>query len=257
MVRIIGIASGKGGVGKTVTVANLGTVLASHFNKNVVVVDCNLTNPHLALHLGGFSGWPVTLNDVLKNRVDIKEAVHTHSSGLRVVPASFDQKDLKENNMYKLKSRIRSLFKKQKADIVLLDSSPGLSRDSFLTLRCSDEVYFVATPHIPSIVDITKCYQMLGDEDAVPEGIILNRVKGHRYELRDNEIEQFTSLPIVAKIPEDSNVLKSTNFKVPVVTMNPKSRASRAYFQLGSRIAGEEYIQRIGFFEKLKEIFRK
>jgi septum site-determining protein MinD len=255
MVRIIGIASGKGGVGKSVTAANLGVALSTKFDKNVIVVDCNLTNPHLGLYLGGFSMWPVTLNSVLNRGVELEKSMYTHSSGLKIVPASFEPDDLKRLNMHRLRSRIRSAFDEYNADIIILDSSPGLAREAMLTLRCSDEVLFVSTPHIPSVVDITKCARALKDEDAKPMGIILNRVKGQKYELGEEEISQFTRMPIIAKIPEDDNVLKSTNFKMPVVLMAPKSRASHAFFGVAARIAGESYAPSAGLWKRIINMF--
>lgn len=241
MVRIISIASGKGGVGKTIAVANIGAALASHFGKKVVVVDCNITNPHLGLYLGGLSSWPATLNDVLRGRARMEHVMYEHSTGLKIIPASFETQDLRRMNMHRLRSMIRSAFDKYDADIVILDSAPGLSQESMLTMRCADEVVFVATPHIPSVVDIAKSCQMLKDGDAKPIGIVLNRVKNASYELGEGEIHKFTGLPVIAKIPESDAVLKSTNFKTPVIKMEPNDRASRALMELAGRLIGEEY----------------
>ncbi len=255
--RIIGIASGKGGVGKSVTTANIGVALSSRFGKKVVVVDCNLTNPHLGLYLGGFSSWPITLNSVLKNEAELEQSMYTHSSGLKIIPASFELRHLQRVNMHRLKSRIKKTFDGYDADIVILDSSPGLTKDAMLALRCSDEVLFVATPHIPSIVDIAKCCTMLKNNDAKPVGIILNRVKKQRYELSEDEIYQFTRLPILTKIPEDENVLKSTNFKVPVVTMSPNSKASHSFFNIAAEMIGQKYIPHTSFWGKIISKFRR
>jgi septum site-determining protein MinD len=257
MTRVISIASSKGGVGKTVTVTNLGVALASKFNKNVVVIDCNLTNPHLGLHMGMFSFWPITLNNVLRNEAELKHAIHTHSSGLKIIPASFDLRDLEAVDMKRLRSRIRRTFENFDADIVLLDSSPGLLKEALLTLRCSEEVLFVATPHLPAIVDITKCCNLLKETDAKPIGIILNRVKDKLYELKEDEITKFTNLPVISKIPEDENILRSTNFKVPLVSSDPNSRASRAFIKLAADIIGEDYKPEIGFFRRFFASFRK
>lgn len=236
--KIIAISSGKGGVGKTSVVVNVGVSLASHYGKKVIAVDCNLTNPHLGLSLGTLSVWPFTLNDVIRNKARIDQAMYTHASGLNIIPASFDGNDIRRGNMHRLRTRLRCSFETYKPDIVLLDSSPGLTQESLLTLRCSDEVLFVATPHIPSIVDITKCCQLLGRTDAVPRGIVLNRIRGKTYEMSEDEIKNFTRLPIIARIPEDEQVLKSTNLKVPVVTTFPRAAASRAFAALAATLAG-------------------
>ena len=67
MTRIIGVVSGKGGVGKTTLVANLGAALASLYKKDVIVVDCNVTTSHLGLYLGMYY-YPISLNKVLMIR---------------------------------------------------------------------------------------------------------------------------------------------------------------------------------------------
>jgi len=252
MVKILSIASGKGGVGKTTTVANVGAALVSHYKKKAVVVDCNLTNPHLGLYLGGLSTWPVTLNNVLKNQAIIEQVMYEHSTGLKIIPASFETHDLRRMNMYRLRSRIKSTFDGYDTDLVILDSAPGMSKESMLTMRAADEVLFVATPHTPSIVDIAKTCQMLKEGDAKPVGIILNRVKNKTYELGEKEITKFTSLPVLAKIPESDAVLKSTNFKTPVISMEPNDRASRAFMDVAGKIIGEERpLPGPGFFARL------
>lgn len=259
MARVISVVSGKGGVGKTVTVANLGVLLASKFNKKVVVIDCNLTNPHLGLYLGSLNFWPVNLNDVIKNKATLDQAMYKHQSGVYVVPASFEPRNLIRMNNYRLRNKLNRLFDEFNADIVLLDSPPGLTRDSLMTFALSSEILFVATPHIPAIIDITKCLQQLKGKDGRPIGILLNRVKNKKYELNDEEIFKFSNLPIIGKIPEDDHILQSTNFKMPVVSVNPKSSSSKEFMKLAAYIAGEApqpKVQKKGFLRFLN-FFKK
>ncbi|MBU0953752.1 MAG: cell division ATPase MinD [Nanoarchaeota archaeon] len=250
MTRIIGIVSAKGGVGKTTVTANLGAALTS-FGKRTAVVDCNLTNPHLGLILGLLPNWKVTLNDVIKGRSKLSAAVHNHPSGLQVIPAAFEVRDIRSLNLHQLRNRIRDTFSRQRVDFVILDSSPGLFNEGLLTLRACQEIYFVATPHMPAIIDITKTIALLKKRDAKPSGIILNRVRNKPYELRDDEIEHFTHLPVLARIPEDENVLKATNFKVPVVTQHPGSKASVALSNFAADLAGIQKPTRFSFFGNL------
>jgi len=239
MVRVISVVSGKGGVGKTVTVANLGVLLASKFHKKVIVIDCNLTNPHLGVYLGSLNFWPVNLNDVIKNKATLEQAMYKHQSGVHVVPASFESRHLIKVNNYRLRNKLNKLFDDFNADIVLLDSPPGLTRDSLMTFALSSEILFVATPHIPAIIDITKSCQQLKGKDGKPIGIVLNRIRNKKYELNEEEIFKFSNLPIIGRVPEDEYVLQSTNFKMPVVSINSSSGASRGFLKLASYIAGE------------------
>ena len=112
-----------------------------------------------------------------------------------------------------------------------------------MTFALSSEIIFVATPHIPAIIDITKCCQQLKGKDGKPIGIILNRVKGKKYELNEDEIFRFSNLPIIGTVPEDYYVLQSTNFKMPVVSINPKSDSSKQLLKIASYIAGESEIE--------------
>lgn len=82
MTRIISVLSGKGGVGKTTLVSNLGASLVKR-GKNVIIIDGNVTAPNLSLHLG-IPFYPITLHDVLKNKVPIESAIFHHESGLKL-----------------------------------------------------------------------------------------------------------------------------------------------------------------------------
>ena len=238
MVRIIDVCSGKGGVGKTTVAANLGVAL-QRFNKKVVVIDCNLTTSHLGLLFGEYS-YPVTLNNFLRNESRIEDATYTHSSGLRIVPASLDIKDIVNIDTNDFKQKLKTAF--EGYDIVLLDSAPSLGKESLLALQSSDEVLFVANPYIPSLVDIAKCYQVINtlENKPIPIGIILNRVRKKPYELKSDEIKQFTQLPIIGVVPEDENVLESTNKKTLVTVSKKNSSSSKAFFEIAAKIAGVE-----------------
>ena len=100
MVKIIGICSGKGGVGKTVLASNLGISLQK-MDKKVAIIDFNFTTPHLSLHFGIFSQ-DVTFNNFLRDEVDIKEAIYNHESGLDIVPSSLELTKIKNLNIHVL-----------------------------------------------------------------------------------------------------------------------------------------------------------
>ena len=104
MTRIIAIASGKGGVGKTTVCINLATVLAMNFGKNVIIIDCNITTSHLSLYLGTYYH-PVTLNQVLKGEAKMLDAVYEHMENLKIIPASLSVKDLKGVDIGMLKEK--------------------------------------------------------------------------------------------------------------------------------------------------------
>jgi septum site-determining protein MinD len=255
MVRIIDVCSGKGGVGKTTVASNLGVALQK-FNKKVVVVDCNLTTSHLGLLFGLYS-YPITLNSFLKNESKLEDAVYTHPSGLRIVPASLDFRDIVNIDVNDLKQKLKIAFADY--DMVLLDSAPSLGRESLIALQSSDEALFVANPHIPSLVDIVKCHQLINtlENRPLPLGIIVNRVRKKPYEIKLDEIKQFTELPIIGVIPEDEKIMESANKKTLVTISKKNSRSSRAFFEIAAKLTGAEY-RKLGFIDNIiKKIRRK
>lgn len=246
MTRVIGIISGKGGVGKTTVVANLGSVLAQTFKKDVIVIDCNVSTSHLGLYLGLYYT-PVTLNQVLTGHAHIDDAIYQyHINGLRVIPASLSFSDLKGVDVAKLKNTIKKLF--GKADIILLDAAPGLGREAMATVKAADEVVFVNTPFVPSTMDIIKCHQMANDMGVKPLGVILNMVGKEKYELTGKEVEELIELPVISTIPVDKNVLRSLALKMPVVLFSHNSPSSREFVRLAAKILGEEYEEPKGIF---------
>ena len=239
MVRIIDVCSGKGGVGKTTIASNLGVALHK-FNKKVVVVDCNLTTSHLGLLFGIFSFGP-TLNSFLKNEANLEDAVYIHNTGLRIVPASLDLRNIINIDVSGLKEKLKNAFSNY--DIVLLDSAPSLGRESLIAMKSSDEVLFVANPHIPSLVDIVKCYQLIDtlENKPMPLGIIVNRVRNRPYEIKLDEIKQFTELPVLGIIPEDEKIIESANKKTLVTVSNKNSSSSLAFFEIAAKLVGSDY----------------
>jgi septum site-determining protein MinD len=249
MKRVIGIVSGKGGVGKTTVALNLGTVLAKHFRKNVTIVDCNVTTSHLGLHLGIYNH-PTNLNKVLKGELEMEKAGYLHSTGMNIIPASIHLDDLKGVDITNLEKRIKEISNED--SIILLDSGPGFGRESMAALRACDEVICVTSPYIPSVMDTIRCKRIIEEIGKNHLGIVLNMVNREKYELNKNEVEHLTGLPVISTIPYDKNVNKSLALKTPVTVLNPKTSASKEIFKLASNLIGEEYKIKSSLIEFLK-----
>lgn len=257
MARIIGIVSGKGGVGKTTLAINLGVALAKNFNKNVTLVDCNLTTSHLGLYLGMYY-CPLTLNKVLRGDNSIEEAIYEHFSGIKVVPASLSLADLEGIDILNLGEKVREIS--ETYDMIFLDSSPGLGREAMGTLKACDEVIFVTTPFVPSVMDIIRCKEVVDELGIRQIGIVLNQVNKEKYEMSPKEIEQLARLPVIASIPYDKNVKKSLAIKTPLVIYKPKSKASKEFLKLAAFLIGEKYQESSAFLrliEKIRSKFKK
>lgn len=252
LTRVIGVVSGKGGVGKTTLVANLGSVLSSKFKRNVVIVDCNVTTSHLGLYLGMYY-CPVTLNNVLSGEAEMGSAMYDHFTGMKIVPASLSLKDLKGIDIFNLGNSIKELF--GKTDIVILDAAPGLGREALSVLRVCDEVLFITTPFVPSTMDIIRCFEVINEIGVKPLGIVLNMITREKYELTAGEVEGLVELPVIASIPIDKNVPRSLALKTPVVTFKPNSSASKEIIALAARLIGEKY-KPPSVLSRLKSFFK-
>jgi len=238
LTRIIGVVSGKGGVGKTTFVSNLGAVLAQHFKKRVTVIDCNLTTSHLGLYLGMYY-FPTTLNEVLRGESNIQDAVYEHFTGMKIIPASLSSSKLAGADVTQIKNNIESILNNN--DIILLDSSPGLGREAIACLRSCDEVLYITTPYAPSVMDIVRCQEVANEVGAKPIGIVLNMVDKKGYEMAKEEIERLTRLPVLASIPYDKNVKKALAARLPVVVFKPHAAASKEFYRFATSLIGEAY----------------
>jgi len=254
LVRIIDVCSGKGGVGKTTVAANLGLAL-QNFGKKVAVVDCNLTTSHLGL-LFGFHNYPITLNNFLKGEARMEDIIYMHHSGLRIVPASLELRDLIDINPSNFENKLKEVF--QDFDIVLLDSAPGLGREALMALQVANEVLFVANPFITSLVDVVKCNQLRNSLESKPIaiGIILNRMRKKAYEISVDEATQFCELPVIGVVPEDEKILESTNNRSLVTLSYRNSNSSKAFFKIAAKLVGIEY-EKESFLDKIKKVFGK
>jgi septum site-determining protein MinD len=234
MEKIIAVVSGKGGVGKTTFVSNIGLALAE-FNRNAVVVDADLSTANLGLQLG-FYQFPLGLQDALEGNINISEAVYTHQTGLKVLPASISLSYLHKNpSPYRLKSLLNELD-----GTIVIDSPPGLGKEVFLVLKACTDVLVVTNPEIPAVTDALKVIRVARELKKEPMGIIVNRVKDS-YELRTAEIEAMCEAPVIGTIPEDKEIKRALFNKTPVMTNRPYSKASLAIKSIAANIVGEKY----------------
>lgn len=236
MPRTIGIISGKGGVGKTTLVANLGVAL-SRFGRRVTLVDCNVTTSHLGFCFGLFY-YDKTLNNVLKKEATLLEAMYSHPSGVKIVPASLELEQLAGVEINELRSYIENI---ENTDIVLLDSAPGFGREAMSVLNSCSEVIFITTPHMNAIADVIRGFKLIKQTDIVPLGIVLNMVRNKSFELTERDVEELTGLPVMAKIPFDLSVQKSLAKGMPTILYRSYAPSSIETMKLASSVLGEYY----------------
>lgn len=236
MSRIISIISGKGGVGKTTLSANIGVLLAAEEQKTVVI-DCNITTSHLGIHFG-VPPERTTINDVLKGKKDVQDAIFYHKSGVKVIPASLSKDDLEGVDLIYMRPITKQLS--DTYDFILLDAPPGFERNAHSALMASKEALVVTTADLPSVVDVIRCTEILSEIGVEPIGLVINMRGRGRKEMRVGEIEDLTGMKIIQEIPFDKNMQKALSARIPITIHNKRSASSRAMIQLTDKIIGME-----------------
>ena len=237
MTRIITVASGKGGVGKTTLVSNLATALAS-FKKSVIAVDGNLTTANLGLHLG-IPLYPVTLQDVISGKSRLNDAMYYHSSGFTVLPADISLSKLRLASSHELVDVFYKMI--GGCDFILVDSAAGLGKEAMAAVEAADEMITVTNPDLPALTDALKLGSMAEKYGTHNLGVVVNRVKGKDHEFSLPAVEDFLDTSILGHIPEDIEVQKAISRKKPVVAHKPGAKASKNIMAIAARLIGEDY----------------
>lgn len=252
MTRIIGIVSGKGGVGKTTLVSNLSHAL-TELGKDVTAVDANLTTPHLGLHLG-FHMVPKSLHDFLRGNAKLKDVTYYHPYGFKVIPAGLSVNDLIGVNADKLQNLTLDLM--DKTDFILIDSAPSLGKEATLSLKVSDEIILLTNPNLPAVLDVLKVAKVAEKLDKKILGVVVNRVNKKENDIPSSEIEDFVKYPVIAEIPEDVNVQRSLAARTAVVDYNPNSSAAIEMKRLAHYLVGKKFDYTQGLWKRFFGLFR-
>ena len=248
MTRVITVISGKGGVGKTTTVTNLGLALMKA-KQSVIIVDANVTTPNLSLHLG-IPFYPVTLHDVLRGHADPTEAIYEHESGLKVIPASLKTDELAEVGIEKLYSVMLNLL--GRADIIIIDAAAGLGKEALSAINVADEIIVVTNPELPAVTDALKTIKIAEQFGTPIMGVVVNRYRGLKHEMSKEDVQHMLERPIISIVPEDIAVPRSIANKTPVVKNSPSSKSAREYRRLAAHVSGSEFIEKEGnWFERV------
>ena len=245
MSRVISIASGKGGVGKTTISANLGIAL-SNLGWDVLVMDMDINMANLELILG-LEGKPVTLQEVLSGKEDIYNAIYEGPGG--VVPAGLSLPNLK----YIKRERLEEVFDDLmgNVEILLLDSPAGLERDALDAMSLADEMILVTTSEVTSISDTLKT-KLVADKMGIDIlGVVINREKSYDEFLSIEEIEAILEVPIISIIPENPKLISCFSSGDPIMMKEPGSKTSSSFNQLASYLMGQPFqINNRGFVSR-------
>ncbi len=234
----ITIASGKGGVGKTTLAANLGVALAE-FDKDVTILDADIEMANLELHLG-MEGMKTTLHDVLSGDASVKDAIYEGPCGIKVIPAGISLDGLRKADPERLENVLSDLLRT--TEILILDAPAGLGRSVVTALAAGQELLLVVNPEISSMSDALKTKIVAKKLGAHVLGVVLNRGGHDKTDLTIQEVEVILEAKVLAVIPEDPEIRRSSAFGQPVVLRSPDSPAAIAIKKLAADMIGEKYI---------------
>jgi len=258
--RIITIASGKGGVGKTMLTANIGVALSQN-GYSVLMVDADIAMANLSLLLGLHSS-PITLHDVLLGESSIDDAIYDGPAGTKFIPSGLSLDSYRRVDTDRLESVVKSLAGSY--DFILLDAPPGIEKNVMASLAAADEVLLVTMPNPPSIADVLKTKLVAQRLGGNPIGVVINFSTGEKGEISSDDIMKMLELPVYGVIPLDAEVRRSfmqENVQ-PLILRKPDAPASSAIRKLAAKIAGVREIayvpaqEKKGFLSRLKGIFK-
>ncbi|WP_186668565.1 septum site-determining protein MinD [Sporosarcina sp. BP05] len=263
MGEAIVITSGKGGVGKTTTTANLGTALALQ-GKKVCLIDTDIGLRNLDVILGLENRIIYDLVDVIEGRCKVQQALvkdKRFEDGLFLLPAA-QTTDKNAINPEQMKTLVNEL--KRDYDYILIDCPAGIEQGFKNAIAGADRAIVVTTPEISAVRDADRIIGLLEQEDIEPPKLIINRIRRHLMTNGDaldvNDITTHLSIDLLGIVLDDESVITSSNKGEPVV-MDPANPAALGYRNIARRILGESVplmslaAGKPGFFGKLKSIF--
>jgi len=259
--HVVTITSGKGGVGKTTTTANLAIALAS-LGQKVACIDSDIGLRNLDVVMGLENRIVYDLVDAIEGRCRLTQAMirDRRFANLHLIPAAQtrDKSAIAPSDMIRICDELRP-----EVDWIIIDSPAGIERGFRNALAPSDQVLVVTNPEISAVRDADRIIGIIEAEEKGPVKLIINRVNMVMVKRGDmlsaDDVVELLAIPLIGIVPEDESVLVSTNHGQPVV-LNEKSQAGTAFLNVGKRLLGEdiplmEFDQKAGLFMRLGRLF--
>ncbi len=263
MSRIIVITSGKGGVGKTTTTANLGMALAKR-GRNVAVVDADFGLRNLDLLLGLENRIVYTAVEVLSGQCRLEQALvkDKRQPKLSLLPAAQNRmKDVVTADQ--MKQIVAQLV--DKYDYIVIDSPAGIEMGFQNAIAAATEAIIVTTPEIAAVRDADRVVGLLEANGVKKINLIVNRIKPAMVEANDmmsvEDVQEILAVNLLGVIPDDERVIVSTNRGEPLVLAEHLSVAGIAFDNIARRLEGEKVdfldmrVPQDNFFSRLRKLF--
>lgn len=259
--EVLTITSGKGGVGKTTTTANLGVALAM-LGKRVVTIDADIGLRNLDVVMGLENRIVYDLVDVVEGRCRLRQALVRDKklSELFLLPAAQtrDKTAVSPVQMIEICNLLRSHF-----DFVLIDSPAGIEQGYQNAVAPADKVLIVTTPEVSAVRDADRIVGLVEAEEKGPARLILNRLNpdmvARGQMLSTEDVVEILAIDLLGVIPEDKQVVISTNQGQPVA-LNGKAPSGQAFRNVAGRLTGQDIplmvLGRTTMFRRLAQLVR-
>ena len=263
MSEVIVITSGKGGVGKTTTAANLGTALSLE-NKKTVIVDADIGLRNLDCVMGLENRIVYDIVDVVEGTCRLKQALikDKRFENLYLLPAA-QTKDKNAVNVEQMKMLCDNL--RESFDFILIDCPSGIEQGFKNAIAGADRAIVVTNPEVSAVRDADRIIGLLEASEMEDIRLVINRIRQDMVKRGDmmnkEDIEQLLAIKLIGLVPDDESIIVSTNKGEPAVLDN-KSLAGQAYKNIARRILGDdvpmlELEEEETFITKIKKIFGK
>ncbi len=265
MGEAIVITSGKGGVGKTTTTANIGTALAA-MGKKVVVVDGDTGLRNLDVLMGLENRIVFTLLDVVEENCRIKQALirDKRYENLFLLPTAQtrDKNDISTEQMLKLITELKNEF-----DYILIDCPAGIEQGFENAVVGADRAIVVVNPEVTSVRDADRVIGKMDAKGLDNHRLIVNRIDMNMVKNGDmlgvDDIIDNLAIKLIGVVPRDNDITVSTNKGEPIVLVE-QSKAGQAFRDIARRITGEDvpYMQlesetEAGIVSVFKKLFKR
>lgn len=260
MGKVYVVTSGKGGVGKTTTTANIGTALAMKGHR-VALVDADIGLRNLDLILGLENRVVYDLVNVIEKKCRLGQALikDKRQKELYMLPAAQtrDKDCISDEQMKELCDTLKKDF-----DYILIDCPAGIEQGFKNAIAGADEALVVTTPEVSAVRDADRIIGLLEANGLKKPKLIVNRIRAdmvkHGNMMSVEDIEELLAVEITGIVPDDENIIITSNRGEPAA-MNDKTLIGEAYRNIAGRICGENipYIKldTESFFDRVKKIF--
>lgn len=239
--RVIVITSGKGGVGKTTTSANLGMAFAM-MGEKVCLVDMDIGLRNLDLLLGLENRIVYDLISVVEGRCKLRQALirDKRQPNLALLPAA-QTRDKAAITPEQMKALVEQLL--EEFSVVLLDSPAGIEQGFKNAVAGASEAVVVTNPEVSSVRDADRIIGLLEAAEITDKYLIVNRLRPGLVKQDDmmsvEDVQEILAIKLLGVVPDDESIIVSTNRGEPAVLME-NSLAGQAYRNIARRLKGED-----------------